>query len=149
MKHLYEPVVVDEVRQRIARLRPDSAPLWGRMNAAQAFAHLALAMENALGDSVLPRHPLGRLIGGYVKRSMLVKGKPMGRNAKSHPSVIVHDERNFDLERQRLQRTIDRFASGPPACTRYPHFFFGNMTPQEWSTFMYIHLDHHLRQFQA
>jgi hypothetical protein len=149
MKHLYQPAVADEVRQRIARLRPDSTPAWGSMNAAQAMAHLALAMENALGDTVLPRHPLGRLIGGTNKRSMLVKGKPMQRNARTHPSVLVTDERDFDAERARLGRTIDRFTSGPAACTPHPHFFFGRMTPEEWATFMYVHLDHHLRQFQV
>lgn len=149
MKHLYERAVVDEVRERIGRLRPDSKPLWGSMNAAQAMAHLALAMENALGDTKLPRHPIGRLIGGRIKRSMLVEGKPMQRNARTHPSVLVRDERNFDVERERLRRTIDRFAAGPQACTPHPHFFFGRMTPEEWATFMYVHLDHHLQQFQV
>src|SRR5689334_578540 len=99
MKHLYEPAVVDEVRQRL-----DSAPQWGRMNAAQALAHLTLALENALGDTRLPRHPLGRLIGGRIKRSMLVDGKPMQRNAKTHPSVLVRDARDFDVERERLRQ---------------------------------------------
>lgn len=149
MKDLYQPAVADEVRQRIARLRPDSAPLWGRMNAAQVVAHLALTMEYALGDYTLPRHLLGRLIGRRVKRSMLVGGKPMSRNAPTHPRVIVRDERNFDAERQRLERALDRFAAGPAACTRGQHFFFGDMTPQEWSAFSYVHLDHHLRQFGA
>ena len=149
MKNLYEPAVLDEVHARIARLHPTSERLWGQMDAAQALAHCALAMENALGETVLPRHPLGRLIGGRVKRSMLIKGKPMGRNAPSHPTVLVRDVRNFDVERQRLARAIDRFASGPEACTPHPHFFFGPMTPTEWATFMYIHLDHHLRQFQV
>jgi hypothetical protein len=149
VKNLYDRAVLDKVHERIARLRPDSDRLWGRMDAAQALAHCALAMENALGDTVLPRHPLGRLIGGRVKRSMIVKGKPMGRNARTHPSVLVQDVRDFDVERQRLRRAVDRFASGPAACTPHPHFFFGPMTPLEWATFMYIHLDHHLRQFQV
>jgi hypothetical protein len=149
VKNLYDRAVLDKVHERIARLRPDSDRLWGRMDAAQALAHCALAMENALGDTVLPRHPLGRLIGGLVKRSMIVKGKPMGRNARTHPSVLVQDVRDFDVERQRLRRAVDRFASGPAACTPHPHIFLGPMTPLEWATFMYIHLDHHLRQFQV
>ena len=148
MKHLYEPAVVDEVRERIARLRPDSAPRWGRMDAAQMLAHCALAMEYALGDTVLPRHPLGRLLGGRAKRSLLVKGTPMGRSAPTHPSVIVRDARDLDAERRRLLHAIDRFAAGPAACTRHPHFFFGAMSPAEWATFSYVHLDHHLRQFE-
>jgi len=149
MKNLYEAGVVDEVRQRIGRLRPDSMRQWGKMNPSQALAHCALAMENALGDTVFPRHPLGRVIGGWAKRGLLVKGKPMARNAPTHPTVLVKDQRNFEVERSRLGRAIDRFASGPAACTRHPHFFFGAMTPNEWAAFMYIHLDHHLRQFDV
>ena len=149
MKSLYDPSVADEVRQRVARLRPDSAAQWGKMNVAQALAHCALALENALGDTVLPRHPLGRLIGGWAKRGFVVKGKPIRRNAPTHPSVRVADERSFDAERNRLRRAIDRFTAGPSACTVHPHFFFGPMTPSEWATFMYVHLDHHLRQFSV
>ena len=150
MKNLHDPAVIAEIRQRVDRLRPDSARAWGSMNAAQALAHLALTMEYALGDVRLPRHPLGRLIGGRVKRSMLSRGKPMGRNAPTHPSVLVRDQRNFDTERARLLRTIDRFANGEAeGSAPRVHFFFGDMTPLEWATFSYIHLDHHLRQFQV
>jgi len=149
MKSLYDPTVAAEVRRRIADLRPDSERAWGEMNPAQACAHCAMAMENAMGDTKLPRHPLGRFIGGWAKRRLIVKGKPMGRSAPTHPSVLVKDERNFEMERRRLERTIDRFTSSKDACTRHPHFFFGPMTPNEWATFMYIHLDHHLTQFKV
>lgn len=149
MKSLYQAAVADEVRQRIERVRPDSVRQWGKMNAAQMLAHAALAMENALGDTAWPRHPLGRVIGGWAKRGLIVKGKPMARGAPTHPSVRIADQRNFDAEKHRLQRSIDRFTSGRAACTRHPHFFFGPMTPEEWATFMYIHLDHHLRQFNV
>jgi hypothetical protein len=149
MKNLYEHRVVAELHERIGRLRPDSERLWGTMNVAQALAHCAGAMENALGDTVLPRHPLGRLIGRWAIRGFLVKGKPMGKGEPTHPSVMVSDTRDFDVERQRLTQAIDRFASGSNACTKHPHFFFGRMTPAEWAAFMYIHLDHHLRQFNA
>lgn len=148
MKSLYEAVVADEIRERIGRLQPSSKPLWGKMNVAQSLAHCALAMENALGDFDLPRHPLGRFIGRFAKRSILAKGK-IERSAPTHPAVLVADERNFETERQRLLRTVDRFSSGPAACTRQPHFFFGPMTPDEWARFEYIHLDHHLGQFQV
>lgn len=151
MKNLYDPAVVDEVQERIGRLRRDSSRQWGRMDVAQAIAHCALVVEMALGESaLLPRHPLGRVIGGWVKRSLIVKGKPLQRSAPTHPTVVVADERDFERERRRLQLAIDRFATGgAPVCTRHPHFFFGPMTPIEWSTFLYVHLDHHLRQFAA
>jgi hypothetical protein len=52
------------------------------------------------------------------------------------------------VERQRLSGLIDRSAAaGPAGCTTHPHSFFGSLTPVEWAEFMYVHLDHHLRQF--
>jgi hypothetical protein len=36
MNSFYEPARVDEVTQRMERLRPDTQPLWGKMNPAQA-----------------------------------------------------------------------------------------------------------------
>jgi hypothetical protein len=149
MKHLYEPTTVNELKARFAKLRPDSSPLWGRMNAAQAVAHCALTMEYALGDFTLKRHPIGRLLGRRVLRSMIVDGKPMGHHAPTHKSVLATDARDLATERARLDRAIDRFATGPTACATQPHFFFGAMTPDEWATFSYVHLDHHLRQFGA
>jgi hypothetical protein len=60
----------------------------------------------------------------------------------------VRDERDLDTERQRLCKMIDRFAAaGPQGCTAHPHSFFGRLTPEEWSMWMYKHLDHHLQQF--
>jgi transposase InsO family protein len=43
---------------------------------------------------------------------------------------------------------IDCFAdAGPKGCTAHPHSLFGRLTPEEWATLMYKHVDHHLRQF--
>jgi len=93
-KNLFEAAAVDEVKRRMAQLRPDSERLWGKMNAAQALAHCSVA--------------------------------------------------------KRLRESIDRFAAaGPGICTTHPHFFFGPLTPVEWATLMYQHLDHNLRQFQV
>jgi hypothetical protein len=149
-KHLYESDVVIELHNRINQLRPDTEPLWGRMQPAQAFAHCALVTEYALGEFTLPRSLLGRLIGGRIKRSLLVKRNSMGKNAPTHSKVVVQDARDFEVERERLHAAIARFsAGGASACTRQPHFFFGPMTPLEWATFLYVHLDHHLRQFRV
>src|SRR6266849_5635095 len=92
----------------------------------------------------------GRLLGRMAKKSVILNGTPMRRNSITEKSCLVADERDFVAERQRLRESIDRFAaSGPGICTKHPHFFFGPLTPLEWSVLMYQHLDHHLRQFGA
>ena len=149
MKSLYDSTVANEVTERIGRLSPQSARQWGRMDVAQMLAHCALAMEMALGETAnLPRHPLGRLFGRRALNRFVVQGKRLKQGEPTHPSVMVTEARDFAVERGRLERAIGRFVNGKPAaCTRHPHFFFGPMSPQEWATFMYVHLDHHLRQF--
>ncbi len=150
MKNLFEAAAVEEVKERMALLRPDSERQWGKMNPAQTLAHCSAAMEMAVGERTPPRILIGRLLGRFAKKSMIVDEKPMPRNVGTDESLVVSDERDFVAERQRLSEFIDRFAAGGPGvCTKHPHFFFGPLTPVEWAALMYQHLDHHLRQFRV
>lgn len=149
MKHLYDAATLDEVKARIARLRPDSQRQWGRMTVAQAVAHCAISMECAVGDLRPPRQLMG-LLFARLGRPQIRSEKPMGRNVPTTSRERVTDERDLEVERRRLNALVDRFAAaGPSGCTTHPHTFFGPLTPFEWSRWMYKHLDHHLRQFQA
>jgi hypothetical protein len=148
VKNLFEPAMVEEVKERLAQLGPDSERQWGKMNPAQMLAHCSAAIDMAMGKVSPPRILLGRLLGRLAKKSMIVNGTPMRRNSITEKSCLVTDDRDFLVERQRLRESIDRFATGgPEACTKHPHFFFGPLTPVEWAVLMYQHLDHHLRQF--
>jgi hypothetical protein len=148
MKNLFEAATAREVKERIARLGPTSARQWGKMTAPQAMAHCSVAMEWAVGDKIEPRMFLGRILGPLVKSQLLKDEKPMGRNAPTAKSLVIKDECELGKECPRLSMLVERFsAGGPQGCTRNPHTFFGNMTPEEWATLMYKHVDHHLRQF--
>jgi Protein of unknown function (DUF1569) len=148
MKNLFETGAVNEITDRMAHLRPDSARQWGKMNVAQMLAHCSAAIGMAEGKVTPPRVLLGRLLGPLAKKSLIVNGEPMRRNAMTEKSLLVTDEREFMAERQRLRESIDSFASGGPGmCTKHPHFFFGPLTPVEWAVLMHQHLNHHLRQF--
>ena len=150
MKTLFETSTAAEIKSRIAHLGPASVRQWGKMNAAQAMAHCAITMEWAVGDSFAPRMFIGRIFGPLVKAKVLKDDAPVGRNSPTAKSLIVANERDLTKECQRLSALIDRFCSGGPrACTKHPHTFFGNLTPDEWGRLMYKHLDHHLRQFGA
>jgi hypothetical protein len=147
MRSLFDPAAAEDLKQRIARLTPETQRKWGKMGPAQMLAHCSAAMEVSVGDKVMRQILLGKLFGKRVKASML-SGKPMDRNLPTDKSYIVKDDRDLDVERQRLVVLIDRFqAGGPEKCTKHPHSFFGTMTPEEWSELNYVHLDHHLQQF--
>jgi uncharacterized protein DUF1569 len=147
MKSLYQPELVQQVRDRLGRLKPDSTRQWGKMTPAQAVTHCAISMEMAVGENKPPRVLLGRIIGGFVKPLALKENKPFQKNSPTAPSLVVKDDRDLNKERERLSALIERFAADRSRCTDHPHAFFGKMTPDEWSVLMYKHLDHHLTQF--
>jgi len=136
MKNLFAAARVEEIKERMAQLRPHSERLWGKMNAAQAVAHCSAGLELALEDRIPPRMFMGRIIGRVVKPMALGNDQPMGRNSPTMKDLVVQ------------RGLVDRFAAaGPKGCTTHPHSFLGPLTPEEWATLMYKHLDHHLRQF--
>jgi Protein of unknown function (DUF1569) len=148
MKNLFEVARAEEIKKRMAELRPESERQWGKMTAAQAVAHCSGGMEFALGDKKPPRMFAGRIIGGLIKPKVLGDDEPMHRNSPTVKGLVVQDDRDLGKERERLCGLIDRFAAtGPKGCTAHPHSFFGRLTPDEWAILMYKHLDHHLRQF--
>jgi hypothetical protein len=147
MKNLFDAATAQEVKERLAQMRPDSQRLWGKMSPAQALAHCCAAMEVAVGLKFPPRSLIGRLIGRGAKSSFLSE-KPMPRSSPTDKSFVVSDERDFAAERLRLNGLIDQFElGGPEGCTKHPNSFFGPMTPAEWAVLSYKHLDHHMRQF--
>ncbi|HST59803.1 MAG TPA: DUF1569 domain-containing protein [Longimicrobium sp.] len=149
MKNLYEPATAAEVKDRLQQLRPESPRLWGTMSAGQTVAHCAVAMEMAVGDVRPRRMPIGYLLGPLFKRLAIGNEQPFRRNTPTTPDLVMRDERELDAERRRLTALIDRFATGPAACTTHPHAFFGRLAPREWAVLSYKHIDHHLRQFGA
>jgi hypothetical protein len=139
---------VEEVKQRIGRMKPDSERQWGTMNPAQALEHCSRGVETALGDKTPPRVFIGRILGWIIKPKVTENDEPLRRNSPTAKILVVQDERDMETERTRLFELIDRFAAaGPAGCTTHPHAFFGRLTPDEWAILMYKHLDHHLRQF--
>jgi hypothetical protein len=148
MNNLFEQATAKEITERIGRLCATSQRQWGKMTAPQAMAHCSAGMEWAVGDKVEPRMFLGRIVGPLVKSQLLKDEKPMGRNAPTAKSLVVNDDRDLGKECARLSALVERFCAGGPAgCTKSPHTFFGQLTPEEWARLMYKHVDHHLRQF--
>ena len=147
MKNLFQPDAVDEVIARVDKLQPTTQHLWGKMDVAQMLAHCSTTLDMASGRLVLPRLWIGRILGPFV-RPIFTNDKPLSRNSPTDKKLVVSDSRDFSREQEQLKLRIRELHQGGEAqCTKHPHPFFGALTPQEWGTGMYKHLDHHLRQF--
>jgi hypothetical protein len=151
VKDLFDPILVEDTKQRILQLRPESERQWGSMAVAQTLAHCTSGIEMAMGviQAKRARFPV-TLLGPIIKPLVFRDDKPMRRNSPSSPELFSADPTQCELqrERSRLIAAIDSFASqGAACCSSYPHPFFGPLSPQQWAILMYKHVDHHLRQF--
>jgi len=147
MKNLFQPDAVGEVISRIDKLQPTTQHQWGKMDVAQMMAHCSATLDMASGRIVLPRLLIGRILAPFA-RSIFTNEKPFSKNGPTDKKFVIADKRDFDREQEHLKVCVRQFHEGGEAkCTKHPHPFFGSITPQEWATGMYKHLDHHLRQF--
>lgn len=147
MQNLFQEAAVEEVVSRLGKLQPTSQRQWGKMDVAQMMAHCSATLDMASGRLVLPRILIGRILGPFV-RPVFTNDKPFSRNSPTDEKLKISDPRDFLREQEQLKQKIRGFHQGGEAqCTKHPHPFFGPLTPHEWSTGMYKHLDHHLRQF--
>ncbi len=151
MRDLFDPLLVQNTKQRIMQLRPESERQWGSMGVAQTLAHCTSGIEMAMGVIHAKRAPFpGNLIGRLIKPLVFRDDKPMRRDSPSSPELFPANPAkcDFQRERSRLIAAIDSFAShGRAGSSRHSHPFFGPLNPEQWAILMYKHVDHHLRQF--
>jgi len=149
MKSIYEPATLQEFTKRIDTLTPASQHQWGKMDVSQMLAHCSNALEVTVGDRSPKSTLMGKLLGRLVK-GVITNPKPFKPNLPTDPSFVIADSRDFNHEKQRMINLLSRISKGgPQAMQNRKHPFFGPLTPEEWSTSTYKHMDHHLRQFGA
>jgi Protein of unknown function (DUF1569) len=149
MKTLFQKDTAAEVISRLDQLQPGSPRQWGKMDVAQMMAHCSATLDMASGRINPPRIFIGRVLGLFVK-PIFTNDKPFSQGNPTDKALVVADQRDFNREREQLKQKVLQFhEGGDERCTKHPHPFFGDLTPEAWSRGMYKHLDHHLRQFRA
>jgi hypothetical protein len=132
---------------RIERLSSESQPLWGKMSVAQMMAHCALPYEMDHRNPPKIGFFLKWMMKLFFKKSML-NDQPYHRNIQTAPPFRMVQEKEFYEERKRLIALIQASqAMGEGYYQGLPHYALGPLSSKEWSTLLFKHLDHHLRQF--
>jgi hypothetical protein len=147
MKSLFDENTSNDLILRIKNLKPDTKAVWGRMSVSQMLTHAQKPFMVAFDELKLKRGLIGFLFGDMARKK-LTGPQPFKKNLPTDKNFVIKDNPNFEMEKEKLINYVQKFAkTGPDGITKLPHPFFGVMTPKEWDTLMYKHLDHHLRQF--
>ncbi len=124
MKNLFNTNDTTEILNRLDSLNVNTKRLWGKMDVAQMLAHCSAALEVASGNQFPPRMFIGRILGPVFK-SNFYNEKPFPKNSPTDKSFIIADQRDFEIEKQKLKMLVQKFADGGvEKCTKHPHSFF-------------------------
>jgi hypothetical protein len=114
--------------------------------------HCSDAFRNILGERpTAPAKPSGPMRARLLKWVALYGPMRWPRGIKTRPEADQEQggTRPEDFERDiaSLAQASDRFARNLASVSARPHFMFGKLSEREWARWAYLHLDHHLRQF--
>lgn len=144
-KSIFQAAARTELQQRLARLKPDSAPKWGKMNAPKMVVHLADAAKMALGE--LPVAHIKAPIRFPVIKHLIIYVMPWPKGTPTAPELVARVPAAWNGEVVTLSALIERFATRSVNEKWPPHPAFGTMSGRLWGALVYKHFNHHFTQF--
>ncbi len=147
LKSLYNPEVYAECLGRLAKITAESAPQWGKMSAAQMFAHCTEVQLVTNGEKDLKSPLLMKLFKSRIRKTAF-GDVPYAKNSPTAAQYVIKDEKDFQQEKKHLLTALATFHNMEPAVAEHiAHPFFGKIPLDERGWGMYKHLNHHLVQF--
>jgi hypothetical protein len=150
MKNILQNSTYNEIEKRILNLTQNSKRRWGKMSVEQMLAHCSDQIRLALSQKQPHEKPnfinrnVMKYFGLWLPRIPLRNLKaPVDMNQKFYGTASA----NISTEQQNLIELINTFRTSNEDIMLQPHPMYGKLNRNQWGRFMYVHLDHHLRQY--
>lgn len=148
MKNIFRREDFNEFVNRINQLTPKSQALWGKMKVEQMLAHCNVAYEMAYEDIHSKPNAFTRMVLKLLVKNSVVSEKAYPKNSHTAPQFIIKEERNFDIEKNRLIAYLNKTHElGENTFEGKESLSFGKLSAVEWNNMFAKHLEHHLNQF--
>ncbi|MFN8355000.1 MAG: DUF1569 domain-containing protein [Spirosomataceae bacterium] len=147
---LMELTTIQEVVKRINQLSEQSPRQWGKMTVGQMLTHCADQIRICYEEK--PAGVFGNNITQAIAKFLVTKmGMKMPKNIRTLPELdpnkdLMTQPSNFEQDRLQLVALVERFFDLPSNRT-YTHPLLGSAQKSDIGILIYVHLDHHLRQF--
>ena len=147
MKTIFNDDVRRELTGRLNKLTAENRPLWGKMSPAQMVKHCRLWEEMIHGNQSFKGPLIGRLIGRLILKKVL-QTPEFRKNSPTIPEMrVTGTDINLNEERRQLITLVNSYPQYTWPDNSFIHPFFGKMTREQIGILVWLHLDHHLRQF--
>lgn len=145
---VYENKTNEIFLNRLEKIKFDTKPQWGKMNAAKMLAHVNVAYDLAFGKLTVKNNFFMKFILKTFVKKIVTNEKPYKQNSQTAPIFIISTEKDFIQEKTKLISYIKevqdkgiKYFEGKESPS------FGPLTAVEWNNLFYKHLNHHFNQF--
>jgi len=148
LPNIYQQETTNAILGRLEKLTTQTAPQWGKMNAAQMLAHLNVAYDIDNGKIETNTPALVKFMLRLFLKPILVNEKPYKSNSRTAPAFLINSVKDFELEKQKLITNIKETQSkGVSFYEGRESASVGKLTAIEWNNMYYKHINHHFTQF--
>lgn len=151
MKNIIKSENYSSIVKRITSLKEDNQRVYGTMSCNEMLVHVtdpireALTVRNTRDHSNFFFRTLGKFIIMYAL--------PWPKNLPTTPSYLPKKSgtpiSNFKDDKDVLLKLLSNFISTSENTSLGSHPLLGKLNRKEWGRMLYLHLDHHLKQFSA
>jgi hypothetical protein len=149
-KNIFDKQAAHEVVKRIQKVQPSAKPRWGCMTEVEMFFHLNEALRRTMMTRQEPKR--STLKQKILKIYFIYIAPQFPKNVEA-PKFVNMKKNSFQLqgfeqEQNKLIERVNEFQQSQKELAQ-SHPIFGRLTRKQWGIFTWMHLDHHLRQFNV
>jgi len=151
---------VDKVLDRLAHIKKDAKPQWGKLSRDKLYGHLNEVLHYSMGERPTLKDKSTPFLRRIVKPLILngILAIPKGRKlpdidhhyrADKKFANLPHPNDPPECSLEELRGTFAEFLNRyeTKKLAPKPHPYFGKFTADEWCKFHMAHFRHHLKQF--
>ncbi len=153
MKNILNIQNREELLTRINNTKETNTALWGKMSVNEMLCHLADQIRVATNQ--IKTKDFSNFFTRTIASKLVLLGMPAPKGKVKTFSEIDLDKGNgtkptsFENDRSLLKKNVSDFLEKDNSFIFQPHSAFGSFTREQWGRIIYIHFDHHLKQFGA
>lgn len=151
MKNILNTTNREEIFSRITLLKETDHALWGKMNVNEMLCHLADQIRVATFQ--IKTKDFSNVFTRTIASRLVLLGMPAPKGKiKTFPEIDL-DKGNgtkptsFENDKTLLIKNVSDFLEKDSSFNYQPHGAFGTFTRKQWGRIIYLHFDHHLKQF--
>lgn len=151
MKNILNDQNREELVTRINNLKETNSALWGKMSVNEMLCHLADQIRVAVNEIKVA--DFSNFFTRTIASKLVLLGMPAPKGKVKTFHEIDLEKGNgtkptsFENDKTLLKKIVSDFLEKDSSFNYQRHGAFGPFTKEQWGRIIYIHFDHHLKQF--